>query len=263
MEDRKIRRSLIFASIASFCAAVFAVVGQLYYYNGGKGLPLDPHVNIIVQEFNQYMMLQNFVNLERIFLILGVATVLLTFSFPTLRTRRRLTAFILTTISAVYFNLLFLWTSTVFNSFWIQYSETIISLLIKEGSLFNVLNFLSPLPSWDILAVGPFIVADYLSVALLILTFLSVLYALRFARAVQVLSLLIIPLPIEIFFFDRLEFNLYVIGAFSSNAMLEHFTNSTLLEICVSSLVVSTLWIHSRKDGLTDSVLHRIRKVLI
>lgn len=257
MEDKTIRRSLIFASAASSCIVAIAIFGQLYYYNDGKALPFDPRVNVIVQEFSQYMMLQNFVNLERIFVILGTATALLSFSFPILRARKKLITFVFVAISAVYFNLLFLWTSTVFNTFWIQYSETIISLLIREGSVFNVLNVLSPLPSWDILALGPFIAADYFSVALLILTFFSVLYAFGFARAVQVISLLAIPLPIEIFLFDRLEFNLYVIGAFSSNAILDHFTNSTLLIMCMLNLVVSTAWIYGRGSVLIDSVLHR------
>lgn len=260
MTDKLTRRYLLAVSAGSFLAVVVSLMGQLYYYNNGNAFPLSPSVNVITQEFNQYMMLQEFINLERLFLILGVAVLILSFSFPILRARKRLVSYMLIGFSAVYFNLLYLWTSTVFNSSWIQYSNTIIRLLISEGSIFKVLNIFTPVPSSNILGVGPFIVADYVSVALLFITFLSVLYAFGFANAIIAISLLVIPLPIEIFLFDRLEFNIYVIGAFSSNPILDHFTNSTLLVLCVSGLVMSTVWMNKRKAGSTIRSSRKIEK---
>jgi len=117
-------------------------------------------------------------------------------------------------------------------------------------SSFLVLNFLYlwssqylpcylPLPSS--LEFFSFRNFDYTAVALFATLALSLLYFLPSKiRAFQLLSLVLLPLPLDVRMFSPNYYNLYWVGVLE-NTPLNHFSNIYLLVSCLAVLVISSL----------------------
>jgi len=153
-------------------------------------------------------------------------------------------AYGLAIFSVVYFNILFLWTSGELSTFSINVFLGVTNFVLLQGRLFSFLGL--PVQSYPV---------DVTSICLLGANLAIWSFEFGFKKGVQISSLLVLPLPIYIYLFDRSEFGMFSISEFSSNPLLAHLSNAVVLYIDVALLLISTYLIHLDKMKLISPTI--------
>ncbi len=134
--------------------------------------------------------------------------------------------------ASVFLNVAYFWTSHWMMDYSISIYDRFMTFVIELGNVYSFFGL--PVSSYPI---------DLTVILLFGIVALFVFSTYSKLRSLQILGLLILPLPIEIFFFDYSEFHVFFISVASVNPILaEIFTNANILYGDLALLLGTSLY---------------------